>query len=103
MSAPVGRCRVCAAAVPETGLDPRGVCAACRARWTRRSRAPAALVAAGVLLVGLAVLVARAPEHFFAPLLLGLVLAAVLVYRVVRRVAFEILEARALPPDPPAA
>lgn len=101
MSLPVERCRVCGASVVSPGLDPRGVCAVCRARWARRARLPAAFVAAGVLLVGLAGLVAWAPEHFFMAALLALFLVVLAVYRIVRRIAFEVLEARALPPEPP--
>ena len=99
---PDAPCAYCGGARDPADLDPRGRCPECRRRLIRRADG----VAIGVAIVG----TAAAGWLLFGPLGLGdrllvawlAVLAGLyfLLHRVVRRMAFAALSARAAPPEP---
>lgn len=94
------RCENCGVEHPAVDLDPGGWCAECRAIVVRRATLIARLLAIlGSLLVGLWVATVIEPGSRFA---LGWVLIVVavyyLLYKLARRVSFEVIRSRGVRP-----
>lgn len=95
-------CRECGREI-EGKLDPHGWCAECRRRVVRRATplaVAAAVAVAALYLAGLGRLGALASTNF---LIFWLVLGALLAfgtYKVVRRIAFDVIRARAARSNP---
>lgn len=97
---PRARCANCGREVPAVDLDPGGWCATCRAEVVRRATLIARIIGGlGALMVGLWVVVVVLPGARLLLIWLLLVAAVYfLLYKLARRVSFEVIRSRGVPP-----
>lgn len=94
-------CANCGREHPATEMDPAGWCAGCRREVVRRATIAAHGMAALAALLTLAwVVMLVQPERFVVVWMLLVGLVYFVLYKLVRRVAFEVIRGRGVtPPD----
>lgn len=99
-TAEVATCGNCGREVPAASLDPEGWCAECRREVVRRATVIAhALGGIAAVLTGLWVVMVVEPGPTFVILWLLLVgLVYFVLYKIARRVAFEVIRSRGVRP-----
>ncbi len=93
-------CRNCGIEFPADELDANGWCASCRQVVVRRATLVARIAGAVVaVIIAVRIFFYVVPsERFFVFWLALIALAYYLVYKITRRVAFEVIRGRGVPP-----